>query len=45
MHRKREQTVYAGIVEATYLDDRVSVELIADTRPWWMRERDKRRGK
>ncbi len=30
MHRKREQTVYAGIVEATYLDDRVSVELIGD---------------
>lgn len=30
MHRKREQTVYAGIVEATYLDDNVSVELIGD---------------
>ncbi len=29
-HRKREQTVYAGVVEATYLDDRVSVELIGD---------------
>lgn len=30
MHRKREQTVYAGVVEATYLDDAVSVELIGD---------------
>ena len=30
MHRKREQTVYAGVVEATYLDDGVSVELIGD---------------
>lgn len=30
MHRKREQTVYAGIVEAAYLDDSVSVELIGD---------------
>lgn len=30
MHRKREQKVYAGVVEATYLDDRVSVELIGD---------------
>ncbi|MBP3606135.1 MAG: N-acetylglucosamine-6-phosphate deacetylase [Clostridia bacterium] len=30
MHRKREQTVYAGVVEATYLDDRVSIELIGD---------------
>jgi len=30
MHRKREQTVYAGVVEATYLDDRISVELIGD---------------
>lgn len=30
MHRKREQTVYAGVVEATYLDDAVTVELIGD---------------
>ena len=30
MHRKREQTVYAGVVEATYLDDSVTVELIGD---------------
>ncbi|MBQ9802232.1 MAG: N-acetylglucosamine-6-phosphate deacetylase [Clostridia bacterium] len=30
MHRKREQTVYAGVVEATYLDDGVTVELIGD---------------
>ena len=30
MHRKREQKVYAGVVEATYLDDCVSVELIGD---------------
>ena len=30
MHRKRDQKVYAGVVEATYLDDRVSVELIGD---------------
>ena len=30
LHRKREQTVYAGVVEATYLDDNVSVELILD---------------
>ncbi len=30
MHRKREQTVYAGVVEATYLDDNVTVELIGD---------------
>ncbi len=30
MHRKREQTVYAGVVEATYLDDGVSIELIGD---------------
>lgn len=29
-HRKREQTVLAGIVEATYLDDNVTVELIGD---------------
>lgn len=29
-HRKRGQTVYGGIVEATYLDDNVSVELIGD---------------
>lgn len=29
-HRKREQKVYAGIVEATYLDDNVTVELIGD---------------
>lgn len=29
-HRKREQTVYGGIVEATYLDDSVTVELIGD---------------
>ena len=29
-HRKREQTVYGGIVEATYLDDGVTVELIGD---------------
>ncbi len=29
-HRKREQTVYGGIVEATYLDDNVTVELIGD---------------
>ena len=29
-HRKRVQTVLAGIVEATYLDDRVRVELIGD---------------
>lgn len=29
-HRKREQTVYAGIVEATYLDDNVTIELIGD---------------
>ncbi len=29
-HRKREQTVYAGVVEATYLDDDVTVELIGD---------------
>lgn len=30
LHRKREQTVYAGVVEATYLDDNVTVELIGD---------------
>ena len=30
LHRKREQTVYAGVVEATYLDDSVTVELIGD---------------
>lgn len=30
MHRKREQTVYAGVVEATYLDDAVTIELIGD---------------
>ena len=30
MHRKREQTVYAGVVEATYLDDNVTIELIGD---------------
>lgn len=30
MHRKRDQKVFAGVVEATYLDDRVSVELIGD---------------
>ena len=29
-HRKREQTVYAGVVEATYLNDDVTVELIGD---------------
>ena len=29
-HRKREQTVYGGVVEATYLDDSVTVELIGD---------------
>ena len=29
-HRKREQTVYGGVVEATYLDDNVTVELIGD---------------
>ncbi len=29
-HRKRGQTVYAGVFEATYLDDSVSIELIAD---------------
>ena len=29
-HRKREQKVYAGIVEAAYLDDRVDLELIGD---------------
>lgn len=30
LHRKREQTVYAGVVEATYLADDVTVELIGD---------------
>lgn len=30
MHRKREQTVFAGVVEATYLNDNVTVELIGD---------------
>lgn len=30
MHRKRDQRVYAGVVEATYLDDSISVELIGD---------------
>lgn len=30
LHRKREQTVYAGVVEATYLNDNVTVELIGD---------------
>ncbi len=30
MHRKREQTVYAGVVEATYLNDGVTIELIGD---------------
>lgn len=30
MHRKREQKVFAGIVEATYLDDNITVELIGD---------------
>lgn len=30
MHRKREQTVYAGVVEATYLDDNATIELIGD---------------
>lgn len=30
MHRKREQKVFAGVVEATYLDDRVTVEMIGD---------------
>ena len=29
-YRKREQEVLAGVVEATYLDERVSVELICD---------------
>ncbi len=30
MHRKRGQKVRAGVVEATYLDDSVTVELIGD---------------
>ncbi len=30
MHRKRGQRVYAGVVEATYLNDGVTVELIGD---------------
>lgn len=29
-HRKRGQTVFGGVVEATYLDDSVTVELIGD---------------
>lgn len=29
-HRKREQKVYAGVVEATYIDDNVTIELIGD---------------
>lgn len=29
-HRKRGQTVYGGVVEATYLNDDVTVELIGD---------------
>lgn len=29
-HRKRKQKVYAGIVEATYLDDSITIELIGD---------------
>jgi len=30
MHRKREQKVFAGIMEATYLSDDVTIELIGD---------------
>lgn len=30
LHRKRGQKVYAGVVEATYLDDNVTIELIGD---------------
>ncbi len=29
-HRKREQTVFGGVVEATYLNDDITVELIGD---------------
>ncbi|MBE6750815.1 MAG: N-acetylglucosamine-6-phosphate deacetylase [Ruminococcaceae bacterium] len=29
-HRKREQKVYAGVVEATYINDDVTIELIGD---------------